>query len=322
MPTTLDLMEYANDAAAQAAYVTSDGEVIEENFEAGGDDKSALGNDATGEKRWLTVRFITDAAIFCSSASIYLEGVTGAPTGDMTFCIETDDANEPSGTLAHANATGTIANGSIATPAWNKLSFTPFSLAAGTYWLIASIPDQANNNFWHWTRDNDGVGWYGQSGDDGVSWTVFEHFVHYFRIYAVHLQCYSEDTIVEQGTYSLKGLAQETDSLNDTLTRTIGTPIDIKDRDRIKFWIRASRTGGNIKATIRDSGTNTQDYTPNIADANTWQEEKWYIGNPKVVNADKDAIDRIIFTIINADADNTFYIDDMRAYGLAKAIML
>jgi len=35
------------------------------------------------------------------------------------------------------------------------------------------------------------------------------------------LQCYSEDTIKQQGSYSLKGVAIATDSLNDTLTRTI-----------------------------------------------------------------------------------------------------
>jgi len=63
----------------------------------------------------------------------------------------------------------------------------------------------------------------------------------------IDLQSYSEDTIKTQGTYSLKGTALITDSLNDTLTRTIVSPIDLSNQDIIKMDIRASRTGSNIK---------------------------------------------------------------------------
>ena len=35
------------------------------------------------------------------------------------------------------------------------------------------------------------------------------------------LQSYSESTIKTQGSYALKAIAAQTDSLNDTLTRTI-----------------------------------------------------------------------------------------------------
>lgn len=161
---------------------------------------------------------------------------------------------------------------------------------------------------------------YGHATDDRI--THMDYIKIFDGLQPPSLQCFSEDTIKEEGTYSLKGVAQATDSLNDTLTRTVDPTIDIKDRDRIKFDIRASRTGSNIKIAIRDSGTTVTEYTPNIAQANTWQEVKWYIGNPKVTNANKDAIDRIIITIINADSDNTFYIDNMQAYGLAKAVMI
>jgi len=40
-----------------------------------------------------------------------------------------------------------------------------------------------------------------------------------------NLQSYSEDTIKTQGSYSLKGIAAITDSLNDTLTKTFPKPI-------------------------------------------------------------------------------------------------
>ena len=123
------------------------------------------------------------------------------------------------------------------------------------------------------------------------------------------LEPVSEDTIKEQGTYSLKGFAKGTDSLNDTLTRTISAPIDLTGLPVIKVDIRASRTGSNIKIGIHDTGGVTTEHTANIASANVWQTEEWNIS--AVAAANKDAIDSIIITITNADDDNTFYIDNM-----------
>jgi len=123
------------------------------------------------------------------------------------------------------------------------------------------------------------------------------------------LQCYSEATIKQQGLYSLKGIAGQTDSLDETLTRTVDPTIDLSDIDTIKFDIRASRTGSNIKISIHDSGGTTTEITPNITGANTWQSVEWDIS--AVTNANKDTIDSIIITIVNADAENTLYIDNM-----------
>jgi len=67
---------------------------------------------------------------------------------------------------------------------------------------------------------------------------------------------YSESTIKTQGTYSLKGIAAITDSLNKTLTRTIGSPIDLTDQTQIKFDIYSNRTGSNIKVGIRNLSEN------------------------------------------------------------------
>ena len=122
-----------------------------------------------------------------------------------------------------------------------------------------------------------------------------------------YLACFSESTIKQQGSYSLKGKAAATDSLNDTLTRTISSPIDLSNQMRIKYWVRASRTGSNIKVSFRDSGGYLIEHTPNIVTANAWEEQTVTISS--VANADKDAIDRIIITIVNADADNIFYLD-------------
>lgn len=130
------------------------------------------------------------------------------------------------------------------------------------------------------------------------------------------LESRSDDTIEQQGTYCLEGFAKQTDSLNDTLTRTIGAPIDLSGLSEIKLDIRASRTGSNIKIGIHDDGGTTTEHTANVAQANTWQTETWDISG--VADANKNAIDSIIITIVNADnADNTFNIDNMYAQSIA-----
>lgn len=123
------------------------------------------------------------------------------------------------------------------------------------------------------------------------------------------LQSYSEATLKSQGTYSLKAIAAITTSLNKTLTRTLGSPVDLTDIDTIKFDIRSSRTGANIKIGIHDSGGTTSEKTYTVLAANTWETVTWDIS--AVTSANKDAIDSIIITIVNADAANTFYIDNM-----------
>ena len=125
------------------------------------------------------------------------------------------------------------------------------------------------------------------------------------------LQSYSEDTIKEQGTYSLKVIAAITTSLNDTVTRTVGPTIDLSGQDDIFFKARASRTGTQFKVAIHDSGGTTTEHAVNIASANVWQTETWDISG--VSDANKDDIDQIIITVTNAGAENTIYLDDVRA---------
>lgn len=123
------------------------------------------------------------------------------------------------------------------------------------------------------------------------------------------LQCYSEDTIKVQGDYSLKVLAAQTGSLNKTLTKTLTDYLDYSIQDVIKFDIRASRTGSNIKLKIHDVGGDTQEHTINIASANEWQTETWDITG--ITGTKRDQIDKIIIEISNADFANTIYIDNL-----------
>lgn len=121
---------------------------------------------------------------------------------------------------------------------------------------------------------------------------------------------YSESTIKTQGSYALKAVAAATDSLNKTLTKTFSPALDLSGKTQIKFDIRASRTGSNIKLGFHDSGGTTTEVTPNITSADTFQTVTVDIS--AVADADKDAIDSLIITIVNADSANTVYIDNVR----------
>ena len=123
------------------------------------------------------------------------------------------------------------------------------------------------------------------------------------------LQCYSEATIIRQGTYSLKVSAIQTDALNKTLTKTLTDYLDYSIMDVIKFDVRASRTGSHIKLKMHDIGGVTSEHTINIAVADTWQTEEWDIS--EIASTSRDAIDKFIIEIVNADAGNTIYMDDL-----------
>jgi len=127
------------------------------------------------------------------------------------------------------------------------------------------------------------------------------------------LQSYSESTIKQQGSYSLKIVADATDSLNETLTHeySTGSYKDLSSYDRIKFDIYASRTGTNLQLQIHDSGGTTSTYNIAVSSANTWETKTWDIS--AISDANKDDIDWIKIKVTNADATNTFYIDNIYA---------
>jgi len=102
-------------------------------------------------------------------------------------------------------------------------------------------------------------------------------------------------------------------SLNQSLTRTIASPINLTNHTSINFTLYSwLRTGSNIKIGFHDSGGTTTEITPNITSTGTWQNVSLDLSG--VSNANKDAIDKIIITIVNADSDNLYYINDITAY--------
>ncbi len=117
-----------------------------------------------------------------------------------------------------------------------------------------------------------------------------------------NLQSYSGSEVTV-GTYSLKGVA-DASSLNKTLTRTVA--YNLTGVTTLKFDMKASRTGSNIKVGLVDSGATTE-VTPNQTGTG-YQTNT--IDLSAVSDANKDAITSVVVTIVNADDANTFYIDN------------
>lgn len=311
MATELDYMEYADDGAAQAAYVTNAASAIFDQ-ETTANDIDVLGDVSNIELR-VANKVVLASPTIISQVKFTFGANTGSPSGDVTCRVETNSgSNLPSGTLAHANATKAI---TVTPSAENTWDFTDFSLSTGTYWVVLTCDNQDTGNSFRPSM-NYGISPDGEGArsEDGV-WGLMIERTYTHKFYECSLQSFSEDTIKEQGTYSLKGIAIITDSLNKTLTRTVSPTIDLTDLTQIKFDIRGSRTGSQIKIGIHDSGGTTTEHTANVVSADTWQTETWDISG--VSNANKDVIDSIIITVVNADATNTFYIDNM--YGETTA---
>jgi hypothetical protein len=131
---------------------------------------------------------------------------------------------------------------------------------------------------------------------------------------------YKESSIISEGSYSLKAVAAQTTSLNKTLTRTITSPINLTGYNYIIGKIRSTRTGSNIKLGFHDTTGITTEITPNITATDTWQNFQLDISS--VSGANKDAIDQIVITVVNADYDNTFYLDMLWAFsGLSEPLI-
>ena len=306
MAIELDYMEYATDAAAQAAYVTNDTgttTVTQSNTEITGADAVDPAAPKLGQG------FKTSTTDKVTKFTFQYKKSTGA-TGTLTGYIYDDNAGKPNAAVATFSA---IAMADLTT-SYADYDFTgTFTPVIGTQYHAVVV----------WTGGSGGDIWgFNINNTNPYANGVYEYYVtsaglwtsttsdFYFKIWqdVPNLQSYSEATIKTQGTYALKGVAAITSSLNKTLTRTIGSPIDLTGKTQIKFDIRSNRTGGNVKIGIHDSGGTTTEKTHTISSADTFETDTWDISG--VADADKNAIDKIIVTVTNADAANTFYIDN------------
>lgn len=352
MSIELDYMEYPNDPAAQVAYVTSDcWDILDENCSDISDwndadfdtavsevdpagqfrfdtNKGAAGNAYV--MRWRNLaspptRFTLEIKTYFDAIGtrtnldctrlIYIKNMGGGDIWWFNSYFTSDGLYiTKAGPIDAEIGTDLVKHGGSA--AWQIWRFE-FDLSTYTVEVFLDGVSQG-------TYDCDyirGDGTDGQIAFYQYGYTTDDIVSHYdwIKIGAANLQCFSEATIKQQGSYSLRGVAKITGSLNDTLTRTVSPTIDLTDITKIKLDIRSSRTGSNIKVGIHDSGGTTTEITPNITSANAWQTVEWDIS--AVANADKDAIDQIIITIVNADADNNAYLDNMFGSAWAKTFL-
>lgn len=101
----------------------------------------------------------------------------GNPAGTMTLRIETDSSGSPSGTLAHANATVTVAESGLGT-SYSLVAFdfaSNFSLTGSTtYWIVLSTSRSTDEfNYVDWGADGSSPSYSnGQMKSFAGSWAV------------------------------------------------------------------------------------------------------------------------------------------------------
>ena len=343
-------MEYADDATAQAAYVSSSEpsswDMIDDCSSVTGwtmtgpgggdapvqitfDGKSTFKFNCSGggtQESKAVKDFGTINGDFTFDVDVYFDALgTVANTDHIRFMIK-------NGTNALMVEIGTdkvtvydgasyvqVGTPTITQDAWQTWRFVVDNTAetvdiyrynwdSGVWDVIATGADCSAGN-----GTPDGDVWINLYGYNSAVRCYIDEFRIETAKHPPDLACFSEDTEKEQGDYSLKAVAKQTGSLNDTLTRTIGSPIDLSDQTEVKLDVRASRTGSQFKMGIHDSGGTTTEHTVNIAEANVWQTETWDISG--VSNVNKDDIDEIIITIMNADSDNLIYVDNVYTTG-------
>ena len=235
MATTLDLMEYANDAAAQLAYETNavytsqyptqsaDYVKATSTFSANyypyfaTDPTKSLIGDWVGTT-WVTnsitnQRFHIDLGSAKIVTKIYYENCHA--TGEIT------DRGAKNFTFWGSNEADAFAELTYGTDTdWTQIdTYSDKALTQSkTTFDEHSAANEADPKYLY--VDNT-VTYRYYAFKFADNWTGAYLAVRRIELQDLALQSYSEDTIKQQGTYSLKGVAKQTDSLNDTLTRTI-----------------------------------------------------------------------------------------------------
>ena len=288
----IDYMEYATDTLAQAAYVSDGLDVYGDNFITGGtpsadtefsgDYDAAKACDGNVSTYWSSTntthphwwKYDLGAAVTKTARKLTLNLANATHLRNFTLQGSNDDSAWTTiYTGVHANTAG-------------SQTFLFENLTAYRFYKVEGTDN--------WEPSN---------------WMSITEIYLYEITTAQSLQSYSESTIKLQGSYSLKGVAT-TGALNKTLTKTFSPVKDFSLIDTLRIGLRSSRTGSTIKLGVYDTGGVTSEKTPSVAAANTWETFDWDLSGVAVTN--KDAISKFIITITDADAANTFYIDNFR----------
>jgi hypothetical protein len=295
--TILDYMEYSTDALAQAAYVSNGlGDIYGSDVLAGGtasaDEEdygaASLGCDNNEATAWGAITSVVphwwkyDLGVGVTKTVRKLR---------IKSFIDANNAGVKDFTFQGSNNDST--------------------------WTDIYTGQHANNNSWEDYTFSNSIAYRYYKIYITSSWrTSYPNQVIFYETEMMEsansLQCFSEPTIKTQGSYSLKGIAAITDSNGKTLTRTVSPTIDLSGQNSFKFDIEAIRTGSNIKVSLHNAtgAGYTIEVTPNIIGSG-FQTVTTDISG--ISDANKNAIDQIIITIMDATDNNTFYIDNMFA---------
>jgi hypothetical protein len=307
MSLPIEKFEYSSDALAQAAWAPSVNTSLTLNPTLSFSTAGYLVND----------RLIIRAAdISYSGAAIKLRFVGHNTTSCVLSGASIGERSGSTGNFASAptritfggNNFGTIPSGGYLTS-----DIIPFALDETKSYLVHLLYNTSNPTAQKYGALAGGR-YYKEDGTDdtltqdisGRSYSNDSMIVSLCNIYVYPLVDYSEPSVVQEGSYALK-INCSTLSLNDTVTKTCSPTWNLSGQNDLKIWVRASRTGTNFKLGIHDSGGTTTESNIAITEADTWELKT--IDISAVADADKDAIDSIILTITNADADNTIYLD-------------
>jgi hypothetical protein len=255
---TLDMFEYSSDAAAQAAYVTnaagtiniSNADIDDEVFtsitawedwsyvglvsQVTFDSKSCIKLDSNTPKPGVG-RVRQDLGTFGSrivfSMSLYCASL-GVGGSDDTFTFWASNATTDlhiqlasNGVFVYDGATWIkVVTNEVTINTWQEWTFD-VNWTAQTVdiyldkVLKASGADCSVTG--SWANGYSAFGQYGWTVANRISYMDWFKAGSAFAIVTPSLQSYSESTIKTQGSYSLKGIAGLTISLNGTLTRNI-----------------------------------------------------------------------------------------------------
>ncbi|GAH48532.1 unnamed protein product, partial [marine sediment metagenome] len=224
----LDYMEYPSDALAQAAYVDDSSDEyggriqsLDATFAAG---YTAMNEDTAyriGKAGTIrVVKYYTTSAGVSIKAKVFR--VNGS---NYDFVGESEVFATVSGGATRVLTTPIpgVESGDIIGfyTASNLLLAITVTTGSGYSYLVGDITGTTAISTWA----------YQSAGEAAFSCIITD------------LQCFSEDTIKEQGNYSLKGIAAITGSLNATLTRTVSPTINLSGINTIKFHLRATVGG-------------------------------------------------------------------------------
>jgi hypothetical protein len=153
---------------------------------------------------------------------------------------------------------------------------------------------------------NDEVMWSEPFDPPTSAYSSDPHLI-YKNPLTIHSEASTSGTIY--GDYSMRIDALISGSINHTVSRTFNELIKCTGHNVLKFDTKASRIGKNLEISLINTSSSGIDWnttkTINHSYSNIWQKETINITN------NNDLYDKIEFKILNDDADNTIYIDNM-----------